>query len=263
MYKYKTHTDFPYALKFQEIYYGKKEKYDKKTSGDTRYTTIKFNTNSRLTQGTSYFESILYDKFFSKQIENDVCRYRILNIDPDEYKYYYCNKNMLSMTEMENINFLTDIQSDNMTFVLEPKDLFYEHKGVLYSLVIYKTENSMTFPDTEWVDGTPFLKKYLITFDRNDKLIYFYKEANNENEGNEGNEGNKGNENNKKNLEVKYKILIFFLIVAFLASIGGLIFYIIKIKSRKKKANELYNDYVYLDKNSENSDSVLIRDDDD
>ena len=40
------------------------------------------------------------------------------------------------MTEMENINFLTDIQSDNMTFVLEPKDLFYEHKGVLYFLVI-------------------------------------------------------------------------------------------------------------------------------
>ena len=252
MYKYKTHTSFTYALKFQEIYYGKVEKYDNRTSGEPQYTTIKFNINSRLIQCTSDFGNILYNKFFKKQIENKICKEGTLNIYSDEYKYFNCEKNKLNLNEMENINFLTDIQSDNMTFVLEPKDLFYEHKGLLYFLVIYKIENPLTTPDTEWVVGTPFLKKYLITFDRNDKLIYFYKKINNENE---------GDKNNNKSLQVKYIIIISVLSVIFLAAIGGLIFYIIKIKPRRKKANELDEKFDYQEKNNEEGNSALINDD--
>ena len=79
-----------------------------------------------------------------------------------------------------------------------------------------------------WNIGTPFLKKYLITFNRNDKLLYFYKKTNNE---------DGGNESTNQSLHIKYIIIISVLSVVFLASIGTLIFYIIKIKPRKRIDN--------------------------
>ena len=156
------------------------------------------------------------------------------------------------MDEMENINFLTDIQSDNITFVLEPKDLFYEHNGFLIFLVIYRLENPDNDQETVWNIGTPFLKKYLITFNRNDKLLYFYKKTNNE---------DGGNESTNQSLHIKYIIIISVLSVVFLASIGTLIFYIIKIKPRKRKANELDDTFDYQEKKTEGGDSALINDD--
>ena len=252
MYIYKTHTSFIYAITMKEIYYGKMEKYDNRTSGDPQHTTIIFNLNSRLIQCTSDFGDILYNKFFRKQKENNICKDDILELYEDEYKYYYCEKDKLNMGEMENINFLTDIQSENMTFVLEPKDLFYEHNGLLYFLVIFKIPVPGVTSESEWVVGTPFLKKYLITFNRNDKLLYFYKKTNNENE---------GNESMNRSLHLKYIITISVLSVVFLASIGVLIFYIMKIKPRKRKANELDDTFDYQEKKTEEGDSKLINDD--
>ena len=166
------------------------------------------------------------------------------------YKYYYYEKGKININEMENINFVTDIQSDNMTFVLEPKDLFFEHNDLLYFLVIYKVEDYETYHEIDLIVGTHFIKKNLITFNRNDKLIYFYKKTYNENNGNE-----------KKSLQLKYIITISVLSVVFLVSIVVLILYIIKIKPRKKKANELDDDFDYQEKKTKEGDSPLINDD--
>lgn len=247
MYIAKTHSSYIYALKLQEIYYGKTEKYDNRISGDSLHTTIRFDLNTRLIQCTYDFGIILHNKFFEQKIKNKVCKDGMIDT---LYKYYYCEKGKININEMENINFVTDIQSDNMTFVLEPKDLFFEHNDLLYFLVIYKVEDYETSPEIDWIVGTPFLKKNLITFNRNDKLIYFYKKTNNENNGNE-----------KKSLQLKYIITISVLSVVFLVSIVVLILYIIKIKPRKKKANELDDDFDYQEKKTKEGDSPLINDD--
>ena len=254
MYKLKVHSTFisSYGLKLHEIYYGKEEKYENRTSGDPLHVLIKFNINSRIIQCTYDFGIILHNKFFRNKIENNVCKDEIINISNDNYKYYYCQRDKFNMDEMENINFLTDIQSDNITFVLEPKDLFYEHNGFLIFLVIYRLENPDNDQETVWNIGTPFLKKYLITFNRNDKLLYFYKKTNNE---------DGGNESTNQSLHIKYIIIISVLSVVFLASIGTLIFYIIKIKPRKRKANELDDTFDYQEKKTEGGDSALINDD--
>ena len=69
---------------------------------------------------------------------------------------------------MENLNFVTSVMSDNMTFVFEPKDLFYEKDNIYYFLIIYKPIDHITSPDSEWLVGTLFLQKYLLAF----KFIY-------------------------------------------------------------------------------------------
>ena len=64
-----------------------------------------------------------------------------------------------------------------------------------------------------------------------------------------------------RSLHLKYIITISVLSVVFLASIGTLIFYIIKIKPRKRKANELDDTFDYQEKKTEEGDSKLINDD--
>jgi len=56
----------------------------------------------------------------------------------------------------------------------------------------------------------------------------------------------------------KYIIIIVVLSVVLLGSIGFLVFYILKIKPRKKKANELDDDFDYQSKQNEEGTSPII-----
>ena len=74
---------------------------------------------------------------------------------------------------MENLNFV--LKEKNITFTLEPKDLFYEENDYLYYLIVYKNfEIDDANKDTEWIFGLQFLQKYNIVFNRDDKIAYFY-----------------------------------------------------------------------------------------
>ena len=234
-----------YSLKFGEIYYGKIDNYEKRKSVEEFHTLAKININTRLFQCTPDYGTIIYNSFFGKKIEDGICNQGYLQ---DKYIYYYCHKNKFKMSEMDNLNFVIKKQEGNMTFVFEPKDLFYEHKEYLYFLIIYKPEDYDSSPDSEWVLGTLFLKKYIITFNRNDNLAYFYTKTINKNEQNSGNSS------------VKYIIIISVLSVIFISCIGFLIYYIKKNKPRKKKANELIDDeFDYTTKqNEEGGDSALF-----
>ena len=151
---------------------------------------------------------------------------------------------------MENLNFVTSVMSDNMTFVFEPKDLFYEKDNIYYFLIIYKPIDHITSPDSEWLVGTLFLQKYLLAFNRNDRMIYFYKTTHTND--------TSGNDNNGKGLSTKYIVIIVVLSVVLLGIIGALIFYIIKIKPRKKRANELADDFDYQEKQNEEGATAII-----
>lgn len=234
-----------YALKMQEIYYGKISNYDQRKSGDKNHCVAKFNINTRLFKCPSDFGDILYNNFFSQKIADKVCDHGILI---DNYIYYYCYKDKFKMSEMENLNFVADFHTvDNMTFVFEPKDLFYEHEGILYFLVIYKHDDyDSQYPDTEWEVGTGFLKKYMLTFNINRQISFYSKKI--------------GEDEEPNNENLKYIIIIVILSVVFLACIAFLIYYIMKIKPRKKKANELDDDFDYQAKQNEEGTSALIND---
>ena len=176
----------------------------------------------------------------------------------DKYKFFYCKKDKVDLTEMKNINFY--IRDKNMTFVLEPKNLFYEYNGYLYYLIIYKQFNiDDGNKDFEWTFGTTFLKKYILTFDTEDKLVYYYSKLR------DGNDDfiSKNEEEEESNSNLKYIILIIILSVVFISSITFFLIYINKIKPRKKKANELDEEFEYNNKNEkkdkeENNDPLMI-----
>ena len=149
---------------------------------------------------------------------------------------------------MQNLYF--SIKSKNVTFVLEPKDLFYEHNGYLYYLIIYKNYNvDDSDKDTEWTFGLQFLKKYTLTFNRDDRVILYYKEKTKE----EQNETNK----NLNSGNSKYIVIIIVLSVIFLLCIAFLIYYIKRIKPRKIKVNELEEEYDYQAKDNNNFDNAI------
>ena len=86
-----------------------------------------------------------------------------------------------------------------------------------------------------WIFGIPFLKKYLLTYDYDHKVIGFYKQSN----------------KLFKNKDYKFnsiKIILFFIVVLIFGFAG---FFISKYTfgyNRKKRLNELQENYEYNEK---------------
>lgn len=245
----KEHSD-AYKIKFDEIYYGNSNELDKREIMEDHNSAI-FSISTNLIYSTYVYGDFIYKKFFMKKIEDKICFEGKLQ-ENSEYIYFYCQKDKLNFSEMENLNFL--IRNTNMTFTLEPKDLFYMHNDYLYYLIVFKHLNiDDTDKDTEWVLGLQFLRKYTMTFDRNERIFYYYTSVSDDKEGENDNKDNTNNNDGKNksgNNSVKYIIIIVLLSIVFIGCIVFLIFYILKIKPRKKKANELDENYEYSSKNN-------------
>ena len=237
---YRKYGDY-YKIEFDEINYGNKNNSDEKVIMQI-HKTIKFSTTTRLIYSTYEYGEVIYNKFFSKKMQNNQCFSGTLK-QGYQYIYFYCKKNETNINEMENLNFILKLKE--LEFTLEPKDLFYEYNGLLYFLIVYKPNNPDDGDrDTEWIVGLQFLKKYIFTFNRDDKVAYYNNKVNNSQSDDNNKEDDDGDSSNSK-----YIIIIMVLIVLFGSSIGFLVYYIIKIKPRRKKANELEEGFDYESKN--------------
>ena len=119
------------------------------------------------------------------------------------------------------------------TFNLDYKDLFYEKNGKYFFNVIFDKNNKI-----QWKLGKPFLKKYVFVYDYDSKTIGFY------------NELLPGGKKSKKILNFFLNIL-YFIIICICGYIG--FFYGKKIydKVRKKRVNEIDDEYEYKYKKEE------------
>ena len=225
-----------YAIGFEEVYYGKEKDYENRYIMEV-HKTAKFSLNTRIITCTHEFGDYINKEFFTKKIDDKICFRDFIN---KKYNFYYCDKNKINLSEMQNLYFFS--RNKNITFVLEPKDLFYEHNGYLYYLIIYKNyDYDDSDKETEWTFGLEFLKKYTLAFNRDDKVIYYYKT-------NENAKQDSKNQNDSGSFI--YILIIIVLSIIFLICIAFLIYYIIKIKPRKTKANELDDDYDYQSKDN-------------
>ena len=226
-----------YNMKFNEIYYGKIEDFDKREKTENK--DVHFTLTTKYMICTDDFWTII-SPFFTDKIRNNICQ--TTGLTADNYIYYYCYKDKFIMSEMQNVNFY--LKSFNFTFVFEPKDLFYEKDGILYFLITTKKEEGENY---QWNLGTTFLEKYIVAFNKDDKLRYFY-------------EKNKKQDNpvDSGSNDSIYIIIISVLSVVFIACIGFFVFYIIKIKPRKKKANELDEDFDYQAKDNEKGTTPIL-----
>ena len=210
--------------------------------------------NFSFISGPQYFSTFIYQNFFFDQIFESGCEEK----DIDFYSYYECDSSM----KIENFPNITFEQRDfGYSFNLTYKDLFVlNEKGDKYIFLIF----IRLYSDT-WAFGTTFLRKFQFVFNDDLKTIGFYKPYSGENDDN--NEWKKPDKNNSNTMKIVLIVTLSIIFAALLIFIGMFIQKTICNKNRKKRANELKDNFEYISENADkngliiNNDKKIINDD--
>ena len=211
-------------------------------------TKAEINNDFSLIQGNYNYYSFILNNYFEKYIEKKICSKFIWN--KNEYSQYFifeCNKkdfnekDLKSFPKLRFYSFLGNVQ-----FEFDYKDLFKETKHKYFFNVIFSVYNV-----DYWTFGKIFLRKYLIIINSEDKIIKVYIDNNSTNITNI--EIKRQKEKNNK-ISVK-QIIIILLFISF----GFLCFYFGRKfrRERKKKANELIDEYDYNSNNIKNENKII------
>ena len=121
----------------------------------------------------------------------------------------------------------------NFVFELTKEELFYEKGEYIYFMILFASHES----NTPWIMGQIFTSKYSFAFSNDLKKISFYKKVNKE-----------SNENKNKNNKTKILMFIIFSVIGIalvFTIIGCVLGKSIFGLKRKKRANELVDEYEY------------------
>ena len=240
------------------------------------------NYNNGFISATREYWDYIKKNFFKEFLKADICHEELIKFDvgDDVRKSYYvisCDK--IKMNEEQKSEILNDfpkltfyIFDFNYNFELTKDDVFTEVNNILYFMIIYQRELFNNPELVYWDLGLPLLIKYQFVHNYKKKMIGFYlpeTEDDKEEEITDGNK-NKKEEDNKNTEEpiitkddtnnntVVYIIIgvsagILLLIAAF--CLGKYMF-----QGRKKKANELEENFEYVskDQNKEKEDDKII-----
>ena len=165
------------------------------------------------------------DNFFKEYLDKNIC---IINEEPKNTYYISCNSTFKTeMNKFPEINFM--IRDINYTFTLTYEDFFVEFNQKIYFMLVYDYFNFYY-----WTLGNIFLKKFPLVFDYENKKITFI------------NIYNTINNTKGSKLDINYWLLIIGGIGIIVGiSLGIFIGKPIWDKNRKKRANELADDYEY------------------
>ena len=187
---------------------------------------VKFQLEQGVIEVGNYFYNIVNNYFIQNK-----CVEKII----EGYSNYYsfnCEGNV-DISKFPNLTFYQKVL--DMEFTLTYKDLFYFFDNRHYFLIII---NCNPKSSTYWIMGTPFFKKYLSVFDvsfTKEKIGFYLKEGNNENK-----------ENIVVHEEYKHYKISFFISVVIIIGLIILLYYIFIRWPRKKRANELLDDFEYI-----------------
>ena len=208
-----------WELRMTNIRYGETKFDEKIFSLDYRFGLISVGVNMKYEY---------YSDFFEKRIKAGLCEEILYD---DKYYIYSCinDEKKVKFKELKDFHFYNyDLEDD---FFFTYKDLFVTFKNRKFFLIAYKL-NSMTT-----ILGKPFFRKYTIVFNPDIKQIgHYIKEE-------------KADNNSK--LYQKNKILIIVIIILMIILITLAIAFF-KFFGRKKRKNELDDNYDYIpeEKNS-------------
>lgn len=162
--------------------------------------------------------------------------------------FFYCKNNKNVINKIKSIlpgyNFLSRDLVYN--FTLDVDDLFLEKDDKIYCLLYF---NNDKYLDKTWVMGKPFLRKYQFSFNIESKQFSFYSQ-----------EIEKDTNYSKGGGKVKVNILIIVIIgTILLVSVACFLlfkFYLYDIFIRKRRANELDDDFDYIEKSEVNNNNL-------
>ena len=166
-------------------------------------------------QASESFGNIITNNFFSKYVEQGICK----EINLEVVFYTYICEKKINLKEFKELKFT--LNNVNFTFSLNAKDLFYEMDNNLYFLIYYTKINGNT-----WSFGKIFFTKYFLVFDSDKEIIGFYKKIN---------EGS-----------IIGTILIILFVIGFLVLIILLLRYLINKYYTKGKGNILIENFIAL-----------------
>ena len=200
-----------WKIKFDEIKYG-----DINLNYDLN---IVFNCDLGGIIGSEDAFNEIKKNFFDKYIKSNLCE--IIYDKKKWYMGFYCDKN-IKLEDFYNLTFKS--KEFNYTFVLNYNDLFLEINNKIYFLMFFRKDTTEFF----WIFGEPFFKKYQIIFDEEKGIIGFY--------------------TSKKKKTFNKSIIYFIVLFIIIFILIGIIIKMIINKPRKLRANELEDQYEYLQK---------------
>ena len=232
-----------------------KIKYDFPTN-ITDLKNIEINYHSRGVQAP-YALLEKYRNYFKEYISQEECFEGEFN-DLFKKYFFYCKNNKETIDNIKKtfpgFNFLSIKLEHN--FTLDANDLFFEKNGYVFCLMYFHYSE---YIERNWIMGKPFLRKYQFIFNPDKKQLFFYSNREGENgKDKEENNGENRGEGQNNHLLVKILIIIFITIIV-VSSICFVLFkyYLYDKFNRKKRANELDEDFDYIQKKETDNHKTL------
>lgn len=231
-----------------------KIKYDFPTN-ITELKDIEINYHSRGVQAP-YTLLEKYRNFFKEYISKEECFEGEFN-DLFKKYFFYCKNNKETIDNIKKtfpgFNFLSKKLEHN--FTLDANDLFFEKNEYVFCLMYFHYSE---YIERNWIMGKPFLRKYQFIFNPDKKQLFFYSNREREN--------GKDKEENNGEIRVEVKgnhlliiLLIIFITIIVVSSICFVLFkyYLYDKFNRKKRANELDDDFDYIQKKENDNHKTL------
>ena len=254
IYSINTFSNSDYEIKFDEIYF---EINNKNYSFNKFIQGIFIIDYDFIISNEDYFRSIK-DIFFKKYIEKGICfidkQEKLIKkskYDIQLLNIIFCEKNKFHINDLKSFPKLK-LKHIGLYQVFEftYEDLFMETKNYFIFKIVLNERNKHF-----WTFGRLFLKKYLFIFDNEQKSISYlginniYKREKYEED----------NQIENKDLKNKFHFIISILIIGISIIIGIFFGKIIFNKKKKKRANELDDDYEYIEKENNLNEKIVIK----
>ena len=209
---------------------------------------VELDFNFGLIKATWYTKTILDRIYFTNLINQGKCFESQLNMtEYTYYIYYYCDKNKITKEDINSfpgVNFHHNEFS--YIFELNAEDLFETYGNIIIFKIVFDTSSY-------WVLGKLFLTKYFLSYDDDNKKIYFYNKNYGENDNNDINT----NDNDKN----KYFIIQLILIICGVIIFTILGFFIGKFIYNKRKVSTQELSDIENDDNLINKENIDTNDD--
>jgi len=193
-----------------------------------------------------YFDKICLP-FFTTYITEKKCQIQEIKKSVYTFEIISCDKKLFTIDDIEKFPKIYFYHYEfNFTFELNYNDLFEEINDKIFFLIV---KNKGSFNQNLWKLGKIFLKKYQLSFNQDSKTISLY------------NNIMKNNDKSSipKKEETKFnKDYIWIFICLVCLALGIYIGTKIIVKNRKKRANELKDDYDYKIEKEDNKRSDLL-----
>ena len=215
--------------------------------GRDKFIIFEINPLFELIIGTNEFKEHIIKDYFQEYINKDICF--IEDYINYNFKIISCKESKFSINDIKKFPY---IYLSNLglhyNFELKGEELFIKLNNKYYFEIVFPINN---LDPERWILGRIFLRKYSVLFSPFNRLIGFYinKEIKNEKEKKEEKEEKKliDKINNKNDNNKNFFWYIFIILVAIIFTIMGILIGKKIFAMRKKRANELADDYYQYD----------------